>query len=134
MNKMTLEVELAEVEITVDQSHNVKVSPPRILVHKGDIAFQVVTPGWRFASDGVKFNPTSVDGRPTPNGLFTQVSRADRRIVFHDRYDDSNYVPADYGEFGYQVSVEETGGTPHPEIEKSDDNEAFNTGGVVVNQ
>jgi hypothetical protein len=130
MTKMTLELELSEVQIIVDENNcKVTLVPSEIMVHKGDIAFQVVSTGWRFAPDGIKFNPISEDGKTVPEGLFTQIKQTDPQlIVFHDRYDKDKWVAEEDGRFGYKVKVEKTDGTPLC------DDDGVTTSGVVVNQ
>lgn len=133
---------LYEVQISVDEStRTLTLVPAEIMVHSGQIAFQITSPGWRFAGDGIMFTRRG-DGTVIPDGLFEQIEKTDQRIVFQDRYDaDNQSTYGDAGRFIYMAVVQNVHAVPLPDFEAMSSRiqavveiDALNTSGAVVNQ
>jgi hypothetical protein len=125
---------VSHVEISVDDLGKVTITSRETRVPNGDIHFHIGSPDWRFAPDGIQFDPTrDPDGNPVPDGLFTLTSWTDREIVFHDRYDINNPAPDDTGRFHYKVNVERIPGVPFTQAAGPIGLAPISPDGVVVN-
>jgi hypothetical protein len=141
MTKGSGGAELSVVQISVDESsRRLTLVPAEIMVHSGQIAFQIVSAGWQFAGDGITFTNRG-DGTIVPDGLFEQIEKTDQRIVFQDRYDaDNESTYGDAGRFMYVAVVENVHVMRLPDFETMShvqaiiEIDAFNTSGAVVNQ